>query len=102
MARLLMLGAGNHPHLEHLPLAMSPRGLDVGAGGDTIGEIPPSVLPAAGIAVHAAPDARRGEPIGAARHIRWVRGLMRAVRPDIVHGHWLPGYAFFSPAPGAK
>jgi glycosyltransferase involved in cell wall biosynthesis len=102
MARLLMLGAVNHPHVEHLALAMAERGFDVVAGGDTIGELPPSVLPGAGIPVHAAPDARRGEPIGAARHIRWVRGLLRSLRPDIVHGHWLPGYAFFSAAAGAR
>ncbi len=102
MARLLMLGAVNHPHVEHLALAMAARGFDVVAGGDAIAGMPGSVLPTAGIAVHAAPNARRGEPIGAARHIRWVRGLVRELSPDIVHGHWLPGYAFFAAAAGAK
>ena len=102
MARLLMLGAVNHPHVEHLALAMAERGFDVIAGGDTIPALPQSVLPAAGVPVHAAPDARRGDPIGAARHIRWVRGLVRELDPDIVHGHWLPGYAFFAAAAGAR
>jgi glycosyltransferase involved in cell wall biosynthesis len=102
MARLLMLGAVNHPHVEHLALAMSARGFDVIAGGDAIPALPASVLPASGIPVHAAPDARRGEPIGAARHIRWVRRLIAELRPDVVHGHWLPGYAFFAAAAGAR
>jgi glycosyltransferase involved in cell wall biosynthesis len=102
MARLLMLGAVNHPHVEHLALAMAARGFDVIAGGDAIPALPDSVLPASGIPVHAAPDARRGEPIGAARHIRWVRRLIAELRPDVVHGHWLPGYAFFAAAAGAK
>ena len=102
MAKLLMLGAVNHPHVEHLALAMSVRGFEVIVAGDTISELPPSVLPGAGVPVIAAPDARRGDPIGAARHIRWVRGLLRHVRPDVIHGHWLPGYAFFAAAARAK
>jgi glycosyltransferase involved in cell wall biosynthesis len=102
MARLLMLGAVNHPHVEHLALAMAERGFDVVVGGDAIADLPPSVLPAAGIPVHAAPDGRRGTPGGAAVHIRWVRRLLAELRPDVVHGHWLPGFAFFAAAAGAR
>jgi glycosyltransferase involved in cell wall biosynthesis len=102
MTTLLMLGAVNHPHVEHLALAMSERGFDVVVGGDAIGELAPSVLPEAGIAVHTAPAARRGTPDGAVRHIRWVRRLLADVRADVVHGHWLPGYAFFAAAAGAR
>src|SRR5690349_12245608 len=100
MARLLMLGAVNHPHVEHLALAMSERGFDVVVGGDALTELPPSALPAAGIAVHGAPPSRRGTPTGAAAHVRWVRRLVRDLRPDIVHGHWLPGFAFFAALAG--
>jgi L-malate glycosyltransferase len=102
MARLLMLGAVNHPHVEHLALAMGERGFEVVVGGDAIAELPPSALPAAGIAVRQAPPSRRGTPGGAAAHVRWVRRLLRELRPDIVHGHWLPGFAFFAAVAGAR
>jgi glycosyltransferase involved in cell wall biosynthesis len=102
MARLLMLGAVNHPHVEHLAVAMSERGFDVSVGGDTLPELPPSSLPAAGIELHAAPPSRRGSPLGAIQHVRWIRGLIRAGRPDIVHGHWLCGFAFFAAVAGAS
>jgi glycosyltransferase involved in cell wall biosynthesis len=102
MARLLMLGAVNHPHVEHLALAMGERDFDVVVGGDALDELPPSALPAAGIPVHAAPRARRGTPRGAAAHVRWIRRLLRRERPDIVHGHWLPGFAFFAALAGAR
>jgi glycosyltransferase involved in cell wall biosynthesis len=102
MARLLMLGAVNHPHVEHLALAMAERDFDVVVGGDTIDELPSSVLPRAGIAVHAAPAARRGSVPGAAAHVRWIRRLLGELRPDVVHGHWLPGFAFFAAVAGAR
>src|ERR1700754_3891285 len=102
MARLLMLGSVNHPHVEHLALAMAERGFAVSVGGDTLTDLPPSSLPAAGIELHAAPRRSRGSALGAAAHVRWVRRLLRDVRPDIVHGHWLCGFAFFAAAAGAK
>src|SRR3954447_4955843 len=102
MGRLLMLGAVNHPHVEHLALAMAERGFDVRVGGDAIAELPPSVLPAAGIPVHPAPRVRRGSLRGAGAHVRWVRRLLRELAPDVVHGHWLPGFAFFAAVAGAK
>jgi glycosyltransferase involved in cell wall biosynthesis len=102
MARLLMLGAVNHPHVEHLAVAMSERGFDVSVGGDSPPDLPPSSLPAAGIELHAAPQQPRGSLVGAAAHVRWIRGLLRDVRPDIVHGHWLCGFAFFAAVAGAK
>ena len=97
-----MLGAVNHPHVEHLALAMAERDFDVVVGGDTIDELPPSVLPAAGIAVHTAPRSRRGSLPGAVAHVRWARRLLGELRPDIVHGHWLPGFAFFAAVAGAR
>ena len=63
MTRVLMLGPVNHPHVEHLALAMQERGLDVIAAGDSEPTLPPSLLPDAGIHVRrpgqAAPDAGR-------------------------------------------
>ena len=102
MARLLMLGTVNHPHVEHLALAMAERGFEVSVGGDALTELPPSRLPAAGIDLHAAPDRSRSSLAGAAAHVRWVRHLRRELRPDIVHGHWLCGFAFFAAVAGAK
>ena len=40
-----MLGPVNHPHVEHLALAMRERGLDVTAAGNAEPDLPPSVLP---------------------------------------------------------
>jgi glycosyltransferase involved in cell wall biosynthesis len=102
MARLLMLGAVNHPHVEHLALAMAERDFDVIVGGDAIAELPASVLPAAGIRLRRAPDFKRGSARGAGAHVRWVRRLLREERPDVVHGHWLCGFAFFAAAAGAQ
>ncbi len=97
-----MLGGVNHPHVEHLALAMAERGFDVSVGGDAIGELPASVLPASGIPTFQAPAGRRGLPLGAAAHVRWIRWLLRRVQPDVVHAHWLPGYAFLAALAGAR
>jgi glycosyltransferase involved in cell wall biosynthesis len=102
MARLLMLGTVNHPHVEHLAVAMAQRGFDVHAGGDLMAQLPGSSLPAAGIEVHLAPTRARGSLLGAAAHVWWLRGLLHRLRPDLVHGHWLPGFAFFAAVAGAK
>ena len=34
--KLLMLGSVNHPHVEHLALAMKERGFEVAVGGDVL------------------------------------------------------------------
>ena len=100
--RLLMLGSVNHPHVEHLAIAMSERGFDVTVAGDTVPDLPPSTLPGAGISVLAAPGARRGSIRGLVEHVRWIRSLVRRLEPDIVHAHWLCGYAFFAALAGAS
>jgi glycosyltransferase involved in cell wall biosynthesis len=102
MTRVLMLGPVNHPHVEHLALAMRERGLDVTAAGNSEPDLPPSVLPAAGVPVRPAPPALRRTPAGAAAHVRWIRGLDRELRPDVVHAHWLCGYAAFAALAGAS
>jgi glycosyltransferase involved in cell wall biosynthesis len=102
VTNVLMLGPVNHPHVEHLALAMHERGLDVTVAGDSEPDLPPSVLPASGIAVRPAPRALRRTPAGAAAHVRWIRGLDRELRPDVVHAHWLCGYAAFAALAGAS
>jgi glycosyltransferase involved in cell wall biosynthesis len=102
MARLLMLGTVNHPHVEHLALAMAKRGFDIQVGGDVIPQLPGSSLPAAGIGLHMAPTRARRTLLGATAHVWWLRGLLHRLRPDLVHGHWLPGFAFFAAVAGAK
>ena len=94
-----MLGAVNHPHVEHLALAMHERGFEVIVGGDEVPDLPPSTLP---LELRAAPSRARGSLVGAAAHVRWIRGLLRELRPDVVHAHWLPGFAFFAAMAGAK
>ena len=74
--RLLMLGPVNHPHVEHLALAMHERGFDVIAAGNAEPTLPASVLPAAGIPY------RRGA--GAAARRRGGRARPRAVDPAAV------------------
>ena len=102
MTRVLMLGPVNHPHVEHLALAMHERGLEVVAAGDTEPSLPASVLPDAGIAVRPAPPALRRTAAGAAAHVRWIRQLDRELRPDVVHAHWMCGYAAFAALAGAS
>jgi glycosyltransferase involved in cell wall biosynthesis len=97
-----MLGPVNHPHVEHLALAMQERGLEVTVAGDSELDLPPSALPAAGIAVWPAPAALRRTPAGAAAHVRWIRRLDHELRPDVVHAHWLCGYAAFAALAGAS
>lgn len=94
--RLLMLGPVNHPHVEHLALAMHERDLDVVVAGNVEPALPPSVLPAAGIPVLPAPAVPRREAAGAARHVRWIRHVRSQTRADAVHAHWLCGYAAFA------
>ena len=102
MTRVLMLGPVNHPHVEHLALAMRERGLDVTAAGHAEPDLPPSALPVAGVGVRPAPTARWSTPAGAAAYVRWIRRLARELRPDVVHAHWLCGYAALAALAGAS
>jgi glycosyltransferase involved in cell wall biosynthesis len=101
-ARLLMLGPVNHPHVEHLALAMRERGFDVVAAGNVEPTLPPSSLETSGIEVLPAPAALRRDPSGVVAHVRWIRRLRRELRPDAVHAHWLCGYAAFAALAGAS
>ncbi len=101
-SRLLMLGSVNHPHVEHLALAMRDRGFDVVVAGDTVPGLPRSVLEGAGVRLRAAPPVARRSPRGAAGHVRWIRRLLREERPDVVHAHWLCGFAAFAAVAGAR
>lgn len=85
---ILMLGTLNTPHVEHLALAMRDRGHRVVVGGDVVAGYPPSVLPAAGVEVR--PLELPAMP--------WVRRLVRDVRPDVVHAHWLTAYGVLAAA----
>lgn len=94
--RVLMLGTVNHPHVEHLAIAMSERGFDLVVGGDVEPSLPASRLPAAGIEVREAPRPRRRTVRGVVTHVRWIRRLLRELRPALVHAHWFPGFCFFA------
>jgi glycosyltransferase involved in cell wall biosynthesis len=100
--RLLMLGAVNHPHVEHLALAMHEREFDVVVAGNVEPTLPASVLPDEGVRVIPAPPLRRGSPRGAVAHIRWIKRLCRELRPDVVHAHWLCGFGAFAAVAGAR
>ena len=102
MTRLLMLGPVNHPHVEHLALAMHERGLEVTVAGAVEPELPATVLTDAGIAHIASPAIPRGTPRGVAAHVRWIRQLDRELRPDVVHAHWLCGYAALAAVAGVS
>lgn len=99
---LLMLGTVNHPHVEHLALAMQERGHRVVVGGDVEPTLPPSVLPGERIDVHIAPAEARRTVTGLVSHVRWIRRLLDDLRPDVVHAHWIPGFAFFAAVAGAS
>jgi L-malate glycosyltransferase len=100
--KLLMLGSLNHPHVEHLALGMRERGFEVAVGGDVLPTLPRSVLAADGVPTFLAPQQVRGSARGAAAHVRWIRGLLRDLQPDVIHAHWLCGFACFAALAGAK
>jgi glycosyltransferase involved in cell wall biosynthesis len=102
VTRLLMLGPVNHPHVEHLALAMHERGMDVTAAGNVEPVLPPTVLSDAGIRVAVAPTLPRRTPSGVAAHVRWIRNLIRELAPDVVHAHWLTGFAALAALAGAS
>lgn len=94
--RLLMLGTVNHPHVEHLALAMREHGLEIVVAGDVEPSLPAPRLPEAGIEVRVAPPVRRRTLLGLARHVAWIRRLLKELRPAVVHAHWFPGFGFFA------
>jgi len=100
--RVLMLGTVNHPHVEHLALAMSERGFELVVGGDTEPSLPASALPRAGVEVRQAPRLPRRTIRGLVAHVRWIRRLLRELRPELVHAHWFPGFGFFAALAGAS
>jgi glycosyltransferase involved in cell wall biosynthesis len=71
-------------------------------GGDLLPSLPHSVLPGEGMSTFLAPTRARGSALGAAAHVRWIRRLVRELRPDVVHAHWLCGFACFAALAGAE
>jgi glycosyltransferase involved in cell wall biosynthesis len=76
---VLMIGPINHPHLEHLAIKVAKQGPRVVVGGWEWENLPASRLGEAGIPVHPRTAPTR----------TWMWRLMREVRPDVVHVHWL-------------
>jgi glycosyltransferase involved in cell wall biosynthesis len=99
--RLLMFGGVNHPHVEHLALGLRARGFDVIVAGDAVPGLPVSVLEEEGFRLLPAPLLRRGSARGMVQHVRWIRRLLETERPEVVHAHWLCGYAAFAAVAGA-
>ena len=95
-----MLGAVNHPHVEHLALAMHERGFEVVGGRRR--RCPTCRRRRSRSSCARLRRGRAARRAGAAAHVRWIRGLLRELRPDVVHAHWLPGFAFFAAMAGAQ
>jgi glycosyltransferase involved in cell wall biosynthesis len=90
--RVLMIGPVNSPHMEQLALSMNARGHLVQAGGSVwAGGLPPSALPDAGIPISVM---TWPQPL-------WMRRLVRAFRPDVIHANWLP-FAAVAAMAGAR
>lgn len=89
--RVVVLGPVNSPHLEDQALAVARRGHDVVVTGAPWPDLPPTSLPTAGIPVRIM---ARPWPLGLHR-------LLRDLRPDVVHAHFLP-YAGGAALVGAR
>lgn len=100
--KLLVLGSVNHIHVIHPARAMRALGFDVTVAGDVNPLYPPSTLAAEGIRTIEAPDVSHSSPAGVATLVRWARRVMKDVRPDVVHAHWLCGYGAFAALAGVK
>jgi glycosyltransferase involved in cell wall biosynthesis len=92
--RILMLGATNSPHVEDLVLELTGRGIEVVVGGAEAPNLPPSRLPSRGLRVEATPRGTAGTR--AVSRVRWLRRLVREVRPDVVHAHFLVEDPFYA------
>ena len=78
--RLLILGPVNSPHTEHLATGAQERDFEVVVAGTIWPELPiTGALETRDIYV-----SLREWPTA-----RWLRDLMRRVRPDVVHANWL-------------
>jgi glycosyltransferase involved in cell wall biosynthesis len=101
-SRILLLGPLAPPHVVDQAVAMKDRGFDVHVGGDAEEVLHDPTLERAGIPVHSPPVARRRSPLGLLKTTRWIRGLVRELRPDIVSAHWLPSFGFAAALAGAR
>ena len=102
MMRVLLLGTTNSPHVEDIAIGLAQRGIKVVVGGSAAPSLPPSVLPAQGIRVVPAPTRAAAPPVRLARRVRWVRRLLRELRPDVVHAHVLSHDPFVAMLAGAR
>jgi glycosyltransferase involved in cell wall biosynthesis len=100
--RVLMLGPLGPSHVESQAIALEQRGVDVHVGGNAAAGLDDSVLEQAGILVSRSPDRGRSTPWGMAATTGWARGLIRELRPDVVHAHWLPGFGLAAALAGAS
>lgn len=100
--RVLMLGPLGPPHVADQALALRERGIDVRVGGNASGQVADSSLAEAGLPVSESPAGARATPWGMVATVRWTRRLIGAVKPDVVHAHWLPGFGFAAAAAGAS
>jgi glycosyltransferase involved in cell wall biosynthesis len=82
-----MLGRLDSPHVARVAAAMAARGHTVHVAGDGSG----SALE--GVAIHPAPARIRTPLAGPALHAASVRTLVRNIRPDLVHAHFLTDFA---------
>ncbi len=79
--RLLYVGPYNSPHVADLAIAMRERGHVVEAAGEVWG----GGLPSSSLPEHGVPIREMARP-----KILWMRRVIRAFRPDVVHAHWMP------------
>jgi glycosyltransferase involved in cell wall biosynthesis len=100
--RVLMLGTVNSPHVEDLVLGLGQRGIEVVVGGEQADNLPPSTLGERGIRVELAPPGALVAPGRLMRRRAWVRRLVREVRPDVVHAHFLVEDPFYAVLAGAR
>lgn len=77
---ILMIGPVNHPHVEHLSVAVQDQGHSVTVAGWEWPALPAEGLSAAGIRVVLHQEGSTW---------RWLRQQIREIRPDVVHAHWM-------------
>ncbi len=84
--RLCLLGPAGHLHVQRWARAFAARGHEIHL---ISWETPPN---AAGISYHPLP--RLGGPLRLPRQVGRIRGLLKAIGPDVVHAHWLIVYGW--------
>jgi glycosyltransferase involved in cell wall biosynthesis len=100
MARVLMLGPVDSPHLATIALAMRERGHEVMAAGHSTPGMPSLGLPEAGVPVLAAGERPRKLGSNVEHYAEWLRGLVSEARPDVIHAHWFHVYPYIAAAAG--